>query len=61
MPVWSLVNHRLLGFSDEETLYNFPSMTSDDLKNAWTYYQKHTVEIDEDIRENYADEESAEN
>jgi uncharacterized protein (DUF433 family) len=59
MPVWSLVNHRLLGFSDQEILYNFASMTSDDLKNAWEYYEKHKSEIDQDIREHYADEESS--
>ncbi|HRI58543.1 MAG TPA: DUF433 domain-containing protein [Saprospiraceae bacterium] len=57
MPVWSLVNHRLLGFTDEEILYNFPTMAPDDLKNAWIYYEANKTEIDEDIRENYEDEE----
>ncbi len=57
MPVWSLVNHRILGFADEEILYNFPSMTPEDLKVAWAYYQIHKEEIDEDIRQNYIDEE----
>ncbi len=58
MPVWSLVNHRILGFTDEEILYNFPTITPDDLKNIWAYYHSHKEEIDEDIRENYLDEEA---
>lgn len=61
MPVWSLVNHRLLGFTEEEILYNFPTMTPDDLKVAWAYYNTNKVEIDKDIRENYSDEETNEN
>lgn len=56
MPVWSLVNHRRLGFSDLEILYNFPSMTASDLKAAWDYYRDHQAEIDELIRDHYSDE-----
>lgn len=56
MPVWSLVSHRQMGFTDSEILYSFPTMTPDDLKNAWAYYQMHQAEIDEDIRENNEDE-----
>lgn len=56
MPVWSLVNHRILGFSEEEILYNFPTMTPEDLQIAWAYYQAHKEEIEEDIRENHMDE-----
>jgi len=52
MPVWSLVNHRLLGFTEWEILYNFPSITPQDLKNAWVYYNKNQAEIDKDIQEN---------
>ncbi len=55
MPVWSLVNHRFLGFSDVEILYNFTNMTTADLKNAWDYYESHKAEIDSDIRENDED------
>jgi len=61
MPVWSLVNQRLLGFSDEEILYNFPTMNPDDLNNAWAYYQTNKAEIDNEIREHYEDEELEEN
>ena len=56
MPIWSLVYHRFLGFTDWEVLYNFPTMTPSDLKNAWRYYEANKAEIDEDIRENNADE-----
>ncbi len=52
MPVWSLVNHRFLGFPEVEILYNFPSITTADLKNAWDYYESNKAEIDSDIREN---------
>ena len=31
-------------------------MTPSDLKNAWRYYEANKAEIDEDIRENNADE-----
>lgn len=57
MPVWSLVNHRLLGFTDLEILYNFPAMTAEDLKIAWKYYTDNRTEIDDLIREHYSDEE----
>jgi uncharacterized protein (DUF433 family) len=55
MPVWSLVYHRFLGFTDWEILYNFQTMTPGDLKNAWRYYEAHKAEIDEDIRQNNED------
>ena len=57
VPVWSLVNHRLLGFTEWGILYNFPSITPQDLKNAWAYYETNQAEIDQDIRENESDEE----
>ena len=57
MPVWTLVNHRLLGFTEWELLYNFPSITPQDLKNVWEYYKNNKKEIDSDIEENEWDEE----
>jgi len=56
MPVWSLVYHRFLGFTDWEILYNFPTITPGDLKNAWCFYEANKAEIDEDIRENNEDD-----
>lgn len=61
MPVWSLVNYRLKGFSSMEILYKFPTMTSEDLKKAWEYYQSSKAEIDLDIRENTVVFDSGEN
>lgn len=61
MPIWSLVNHRLMGFSDLEILYSFPAMTADDLKTAWNYYRENQAEIDDLIREHYSDEDFDEN
>ncbi|MCU0345332.1 MAG: DUF433 domain-containing protein [Saprospiraceae bacterium] len=55
IPVWSLVNSRRLGMTDKEILYNFPSISSRDLKNAWNYYRAHLSEIEEQIRENEED------
>ena len=56
IPIWSVVNSRRLGMSDKEILYNFPSLTHQDLKNAWNYYRVNRAEIDEQIRENQEDE-----
>jgi len=58
MPVWSVINHQRLGFSDEEILYNFPSLTDHDLENARAYYDANKAEIDNDIWDNYSDEEN---
>ncbi len=52
IPVWSLVNSRHLGMDDAEILYNFPTLTREDLKNAWNYYRANKEEIDEQINEN---------
>jgi len=52
IPVWSLVNSRRLGCTDEELLRNFPSLTSHDLSNVWAYYEANKAEIDIQIFEN---------
>ncbi|MFN0175069.1 MAG: DUF433 domain-containing protein [Saprospiraceae bacterium] len=52
IPVWSLVNSRRLGMDDAEILYNFPTLNSEDLKNAWNYYRANQEEIDEQILDN---------
>ena len=52
IPVWSLVNSRNLGFTDEDLLRNFPSLIAQDLFNAWAYYQANKAEIDIQIFEN---------
>lgn len=52
IPVWSLVNARKLGMSEKEILYNFPTLTPEDIKNAWNYYRANQEEIDNLIVEN---------
>jgi len=52
IPVWSLVNSRRLGMSNEDLLRNFPTLTSHDLANAWAYYEANRAEIDLQIFEN---------
>ncbi len=54
IPVWSLINSRNLGLTDGQLLDSYPSLSREDLKNAWNYYQGNTVEIEELIAENEA-------
>lgn len=49
IPVWTLVSFRQQGASDQELLRNYPSLTSQDLEAAWSYYQEHPEEIDRAI------------
>ena len=52
IPVWLLVQARQLGASDDELMEDFPSLRQQDLVNAWTYYDAHKREIDQQIKEN---------
>ena len=52
IPVWSLVQAKNLGYSDERLLYEYPTLQAEHLNNAWKYYQVHTMEIDAQIRAN---------
>jgi len=54
IPVWSLVNSRKLGLTDGQLLDSYPSLSRQDLKNAWAYYEANKAEIDELIAENEA-------
>jgi len=49
IPVWTLVAFHQEGMTDEELLYNYPSLTPDDLATAWGYYEEHQSEIDQAI------------
>ena len=49
IPVWLLVQSRQLGASDEEILEDYPTLSQDDLDNAWAYYKLHQAEIDQQI------------
>jgi uncharacterized protein (DUF433 family) len=54
IPVWSMVQYRRLGATDAELLQWYPTLTPDDLANAWAYYQSHKEEIERQIEENEA-------
>lgn len=53
IPVWTLVQLKKLGRSEEQLVADFPSLTQADLDAVWHYYREHSIEIDEAI----ADEE----
>ena len=52
IPVFILEGWRRLGAGDAEILESYPTITLDDLKNAWAYVEAHRGEIDQEIKEN---------
>ncbi len=54
IPVWLLVHARKLGSSEAELLLAYPTLTAQDLANAWAYYRSHRDEITEQICANEA-------
>ena len=54
IPVWVLENARRLGTSEADLLRDYPTLTAQDLANAWGYVRLHSAEIDEQIRVNEA-------
>ena len=46
IPVWVLVRARQLGASESDLLEAYPSLRSEDLGNAWAYYDAYRYEID---------------
>lgn len=52
ITVWGLVNARKIGYSEADLLENYPSLSAQDLANAWAYANVFTEEIELDIREN---------
>ena len=54
IAVWMLVKAKRIGATEADLLQNYPSLTAEDLVNAWTYYRKHPDEIDTAIAENDA-------
>jgi uncharacterized protein (DUF433 family) len=47
--VWLLVAMMRDGMAEEQILYNYPGLTTDDLAAAWEYYKHNRQEIDEAI------------
>ena len=56
IPVWVLENARRLGTSEADLLRDYPSLTAQDLANAWAYVRSHREEIEREITENEADD-----
>lgn len=52
IPVWSLVNSKKLGLTDAQLLDAYPTLTPDDLRNAWNYYRGNRAAIEAQILEN---------
>ncbi|MEH1859810.1 MAG: DUF433 domain-containing protein [Nostoc sp.] len=47
--MWTLVAFRQQGADEEELLRNYSTLTHDDLKAAWTYYEQHQEQLDRAI------------
>ncbi len=56
IPVWVLEQSRRLGTSEADLLRDYPSLTAQDLANAWAYVRSHRVEIEEQIEANERDD-----
>jgi uncharacterized protein (DUF433 family) len=55
IPVWSVVEAQRLGASEAELLRYFVTpLSAADLEAAFTYYQRHSEEIEQAIRQNRA-------
>ncbi len=51
IPVWVLENYRRLGATDADLLRTYPTISAEDLANAWAYVRSHRDEIEQQIRE----------
>ena len=52
IPVWSLVEYRQMGASDQRIIEAYPQLTEADLANAWAYAEVFSDEIAEAIAAN---------
>ncbi len=52
LPVWLLEALRRDGRTDAELLADYPSLTAEDLANAWNYTRTHREEMDREIAAN---------
>lgn len=52
IPVWTLEAARRQGLSDAAILAAFPTLTAEDLANAWNYARANCEEIDGEISAN---------
>jgi len=56
IPVWLLEQARRLGVSESNLLRDYPTLTAQDLANAWAYVRSHREEIEREIEENERDD-----
>jgi len=56
IAVWMLEQARRQGVSEVDLLRNYPGLTAQDLVNAWDYANSHREEIENQIRENEAED-----
>jgi uncharacterized protein (DUF433 family) len=49
IPVWLLVSYSRLGLSEAKLLDNYPTLTANDLVNAWSYASANPDEIERAI------------
>jgi uncharacterized protein (DUF433 family) len=56
IPVWLLWGFHTDGVSDRWLLENYPTLTAEDIANAYAYARAHLSEIEEDIRQNDSDD-----
>jgi uncharacterized protein (DUF433 family) len=56
IAVWILEKYRRLGLTDAEILNNYPTLSAEDLANAWNYVRSHRAEIEKEIEENERDD-----
>jgi uncharacterized protein (DUF433 family) len=55
IPVWVLEQARRLGASEADLLRSYPTLTAQDLANAWSYVRAHPQEIADQIVQNEAE------
>jgi uncharacterized protein (DUF433 family) len=56
IPVWVLEQAKRLGTSEADLLRDYPSLTAQNLANAWAYVRSHRAEIEEQIEANERDD-----
>ena len=59
IPVWVLWGYHELGMSDERLLESYPTITAQDLHNAFAYARAHMDEIQEAIRDNESNDDES--
>ncbi len=57
IPVWLLEQARRLGTSEADLLRDYPTLTVQDLANAWNFVRSHRSEIDAQIEAHQKDDE----